>query len=69
MIYRPAETPLLAEAKKASALPGGGTACQTANGLGKGCSTKARKPWNLWSGQPAPIKVSMRAALEKNIYV
>ncbi len=67
MIYRPAETPLLAEAKKASALPGGGTACQTANGLGM-LLYQGAKALELWSGQAAPIQV-MRAALEKNIYV
>ncbi len=67
MIYRPAETTLLREAKKASELFGGGTACQTANGLGM-LLYQGAKALELWSGQPAPIKV-MRAALEKNIYV
>ncbi|MEO7298687.1 MAG: shikimate dehydrogenase [Verrucomicrobiota bacterium] len=58
MIYRPAETPLLAAAKKAG--------CRTANGLGM-LLYQGAKALELWSEKPAPIEV-MRSALEKNIY-
>ena len=59
MIYRPAETPLLAAAKSAG--------CRIANGLGM-LLYQGAKALELWSGQKAPIKV-MREALEKNVYV
>ena len=59
MIYRPAETDFLREAKAVGA--------QTVNGLGM-LLYQGAKALELWSGQPAPIKI-MRAALEKNIYV
>jgi shikimate dehydrogenase len=58
MIYRPAETALLKEAKAAG--------CRTANGLGMLLYQGARA-LELWTGQPAPVEI-MRRALEKNIY-
>lgn len=58
MIYRPAETRLLAAAKKAG--------CQTANGLGMLLYQGARA-FTLWTDEPAPIE-TMRKALKKNIY-
>jgi len=58
MIYRPAQTPLLAAAKAAG--------CATANGLGM-LLRQGASSLELWSGQPAPIK-EMRAALEADIY-
>ena len=58
MIYRPAETPLLALARQAG--------CRTANGLGMLLYQGARA-FEIWSGIPAPIPV-MRAALMKHIY-
>ncbi len=58
MIYRPAETRLLAAAKKAG--------CRTANGLGMLLHQGARA-FAIWTGRAAPIKI-MRSALEKNIY-
>ena len=58
MIYRPAETPLLAIARKAG--------CKTANGLGMLLYQGARA-LEIWSGVNAPVDV-MRKALEKNIY-
>jgi shikimate dehydrogenase len=58
LIYRPAETRLLARAKAAR--------CQTANGLGMlvGQGTLA---FHLWTGLAAPVPV-MRRAAELNIY-
>ena len=58
MIYRPAETALLAAAKKSG--------CQTANGLGMMLHQGATA-FEIWTGQPAPIDV-MRRALAENIY-
>lgn len=58
MIYRPAETPLLAAAKAAG--------CRTANGLGM-LLYQGAKALEIWSGKPAPIEV-MREALRKNVY-
>lgn len=58
MIYRPAQTRLLASAKRAG--------CKTANGLGM-LLHQGAKAFKIWTGKTAPIKI-MRAALEKNIY-
>jgi shikimate dehydrogenase len=58
MIYRPAETKLLAAAKAAG--------CKTANGLGMLLWQGARA-FIIWTGKPAPVDV-MRRALEQNIY-
>jgi shikimate dehydrogenase len=58
MIYRPAETPLLKEAKKAG--------CRSANGLGM-LLYQGAKALELWTGQPAPLE-AMRTALKENIY-
>ena len=58
MIYRPAETPLLAAAKIAG--------CRTANGIGM-LLYQGAKALELWSGKTAPVEI-MRHALEKNIY-
>jgi shikimate dehydrogenase len=58
MIYRPAETALLREAKKAG--------CRTANGVGMLLHQGARA-LELWTGRPAPL-AEMRRALEKNVY-
>jgi shikimate dehydrogenase len=58
MIYRPAETKLLAAAKKSG--------CKTANGFGM-LLHQGAKAFEIWTGQPAPLDV-MRRALEENIY-
>jgi shikimate dehydrogenase len=58
MIYRPAQTRLLASAKKAG--------CKTSNGLGMLLHQGARA-FKIWTGKTAPVEI-MRAALEKNIY-
>ena len=58
MIYRPAETPLLAAAKAAG--------CRTANGIGM-LLYQGAKALEIWSGQTAPVTV-MRRALEENVY-
>jgi shikimate dehydrogenase len=58
MIYRPAETPLLREAKAAG--------CRVANGLGMLLFQGARA-LEIWSGREAPVQV-MREALMRNIY-
>lgn len=58
MIYRPAETALLAAARRAG--------CRTANGLGMLLHQGARA-FEIWTGQRAPRDV-MRRALEQNIY-
>ncbi|PWU09794.1 MAG: shikimate dehydrogenase [Verrucomicrobia bacterium] len=58
MIYRPAETDLLKEAKAAG--------CRTANGLGM-LLYQGAKALELWTGRPAPIEV-MRKALEEEVY-
>ena len=58
MIYRPAETPLLAAARAAG--------CQTANGLGM-LLHQGAKAFEIWTGRAAPLEV-MRQALEANVY-
>jgi shikimate dehydrogenase len=58
MIYRPAETPLLAAAKKSG--------CSTANGLGM-LLHQGAKAFEIWTGKTAPLAV-MRRALEENVY-
>ncbi len=58
MIYRPAETPLLAKARAAG--------CRTANGLGMLLHQGARA-LELWSGRPAPLE-TMRGALRDHVY-
>lgn len=58
MVYRPAETRLLAAAKKAG--------CKTANGIGM-LLHQGAKAFKIWTGKPAPIEV-MRRALHKNVY-
>jgi shikimate dehydrogenase len=58
MIYRPAETALVKDAKAAG--------CRTANGLGM-LLHQGAKALELWTGQSAPLE-TMRQALEKNLY-
>jgi len=58
MIYRPAETPLLAAAKKAG--------CRIANGLSMLLYQGARA-FELWTEREAPLKI-MRAALVKELH-
>lgn len=58
MIYRPAETPLLRQARAAG--------CQVANGLGM-LLFQGAKALEIWSGRSAPIE-TMREALRKNVY-
>jgi shikimate dehydrogenase len=58
MIYRPAETKLLAAAKAAG--------CKTSNGLGM-LLHQGAKAFEIWTGKTAPLDV-MRRALEQNIY-
>ncbi len=58
MIYRPAETKLLAAAKVAG--------CRTANGLGM-LVHQGAKAFEIWTGKPAPLEV-MRRAVEQSIY-
>ena len=58
MIYRPAETPFLAEAARAGVI--------TANGLGM-LLYQGAKALEIWSGEKAPIE-TMRAALKEHIY-
>lgn len=58
MIYRPAETPFLGEARKAG--------CKIANGLGM-LLYQGAEALEIWSGKPAPVDV-MRRALERQIY-
>lgn len=58
MIYRPAETPFLAAAKKAG--------CRTANGLGM-LLYQGAAALEIWSGRPAPIE-PMRRALWSHVY-
>jgi shikimate dehydrogenase len=58
MIYRPAETSLLQEARKIG--------CKTANGLGMLLYQGARA-LELWSGEKAPIK-TMREALVREVH-
>ena len=58
MVYRPAETPLLAAAAEAG--------CKTANGLGM-LLHQGAKALEIWTGQSAPLEV-MRQALKETIY-
>ncbi len=58
MVYQPAETPLLREAKAAG--------CRTANGLGM-LLYQGAKALEIWSGQAAPVEI-MRQALMHHIY-
>lgn len=58
LIYRPAETPLLARARMAG--------CHVANGLGM-LLYQGVRALELWTGKPAPVAV-MRAALDRNVY-
>jgi shikimate dehydrogenase len=58
MVYRPAETQLLGQAKAAG--------CRTANGLGMLLYQGARA-LEIWSGHQAPID-AMRRELEEHIY-
>ena len=58
MIYRPAETPLLAKAKSAG--------LRVANGIGM-LLYQGAKALEIWSGREAPVEV-MRAALVENVY-
>jgi len=58
MIYKPAETKLLAAARAAG--------CKSANGLGM-LLHQGAKAFEIWTGQPAPLDV-MRRALEQSIY-
>jgi shikimate dehydrogenase len=58
MIYNPAETALLAAAKRAG--------CRTANGLGM-LLYQGAKAFEIWTGKPAPLEV-MRRALELEVY-
>ena len=57
MIYRPAETKLLAAAKAAG--------CRTANGLGM-LLHQGAKAFEIWTGKTAPLAV-MRQALENAV--
>lgn len=58
MIYRPAETPFLKQARAAG--------CRVANGLGM-LLYQGTKALELWTGKTAPVG-KMREALEKNVY-
>ncbi len=58
MIYRPMETGLLRAARNVG--------CRAANGASM-LLHQGTRALELWTGQPAPVKV-MRAALEKNLY-
>jgi len=58
MIYKPAETKLLAAAKAAG--------CKTSNGLGM-LLHQGAAAFEIWTGKPAPLDV-MRRALEQNVY-
>lgn len=58
MIYRPAQTQLLAAATEAG--------CKTANGLGM-LLHQGAKAFEIWTGKSAPLNV-MRKALGKNVY-
>jgi shikimate dehydrogenase len=58
MIYKPAETKLLATAKAAG--------CKTSNGLGM-LLHQGAAAFEIWTGKTAPIDV-MRRALEQNVY-
>ncbi|HEX5400613.1 MAG TPA: shikimate dehydrogenase [Verrucomicrobiae bacterium] len=58
MIYKPAETKLLALARAAG--------CRTSNGLGM-LLHQGAAAFEIWTGKPAPVEV-MRRALELNVY-
>jgi len=58
MIYKPAETKLLAAAKAAG--------CRTANGIGM-LVQQGAKAFEIWTGQSAPVAV-MRRAVEGSVY-
>jgi len=58
MIYKPAETKLIADAKAAG--------CKTANGIGMLVGQGA-KAFEIWTGQPAPVAM-MRRAAEQCVY-
>ncbi|HEV2330063.1 MAG TPA: shikimate dehydrogenase [Verrucomicrobiae bacterium] len=58
MIYRPAQTRLLASAKCAG--------CKTANGLGM-LLHQGAKAFKIWTGKTAPLEI-MRSALKNNVY-
>jgi len=58
MIYKPAETKLLATAKVAG--------CKTSNGLGM-LLHQGAAAFEIWTGKTAPVDV-MRRALELNVY-
>lgn len=58
MIYRPAETPFLAAARRAG--------CRTANGLGM-LLYQGAAALEIWSGRTAPV-AEMRAALWHHVY-
>jgi shikimate dehydrogenase len=58
MIYRPAETKLLREARRAG--------CKTANGLSM-LLHQGAKAFEIWSGKKAPV-AAMRRALRKAVY-
>jgi len=58
MIYRPAETKLLAAAKIAG--------CQTANGVGM-LVHQGAQALEIWTGRPAPVAVMWRA-VEGSVY-
>ena len=58
MIYRPAETKLLAQARA------GGS--RVANGLGM-LLYQGAKALEIWTGQTAPVEI-MRRALQQNVY-
>lgn len=58
MIYRPAETSLLHEARAAG--------CRVANGLGM-LLYQGAKALEIWSGRSAPVEI-MRQALRQNVY-
>ncbi len=58
MIYRPASTPLLDQARAAG--------CRTANGLGM-LLYQGAAALELWSGRQVPVEI-MRAALHREIY-
>jgi shikimate dehydrogenase len=58
LIYKPAETPLLAAAKA--------TGCKTANGIGMLVGQGAQA-FEIWTGRPAPVAV-MRRAAEGSVY-
>jgi len=58
MVYKPAETKLLAAAKAAG--------CRTANGVGM-LVHQGAKAFEIWTGKSAPVDV-MRRAVEGSVY-